>query len=492
MKLRDLIPTPFRKSKSQDAPAENVSSPKIGVYYQSRYQTDLPTFDRNASNGYENNSLIAGAISFWQFTFPQAKFRVSVEDKKQTDPYPQIRELLQNPNPEQSESDFKLSIITNLSIGGETFILGGRNANQYGKVVVQLWNYHSGLMQPKYDERGFLSGYKYRNPMRPGDNRDYGVNDVIHLKWPSRSAYNSNKGVSPIQQVFNEINIDTEAGRAQYAYLKNDLMRGKIARVKDGTEAPAPEDRKAIKEDVIKQTTGDTRGNMIFLEGIEGIDSFSGTFDELNTEAISREAEARVARVFGIPLVVLEWPAGLRNATLQNMKEGDKRFNTRTFGPLLDMISETLTNGFKNRFGFKGDYQIVLDRSSMEAFRELQQDWGRYNLEMYKGGAITLDELRLELGLDPVSDNVITSRLRDNIEGVRELRVAMNNYALGANEKFGMTREQCIAFAITLGFTPAEAEKFFPANMPAPPPAVDEQGNIVPPLAGTITVRENA
>ncbi len=431
-------------SKSQ--PIASVPTTLVGQSLYQKYNFDSSSLERNVRNGYEGNSLIAGAISFWQFAFGQAMF--DAEDNR-------VLSLLQNPNTEQSESDFKLSIITNVLVGGETFIFGAKNSS--GEVV-ELWNYHSGLIQPIYNDSGFLKGYLYYNPNKPGDRQEFKIEQIIHLKWLARNFYNPNKGESPISQVFKEINLDNEVGRSVYAYLKNDLLRGKIARVAKDAEAPNPKERADMKQQYLEQTTGQSKGFPVFMSGIEPLDNISGSFDELDTEAISKESESRVANVFGVSPILLEWCVGLNKAILNNVREADKRFNTRKFAPLLDIFGETLTHGFKNKFGFSGNYNITFDKSRMESFYELQIEKEQNVIDQYTKGALTKEEMRLALDRPQVSDSQLATTLRNTPQGVREF---VNLCTLFGNGK--MTAKACIGVAVnTFGYSQEEAAGMFP------------------------------
>ncbi len=436
--------------KKSSSPVADVPTPLIGQSLYQKYNFETASLERNVRNGYEGNSLIAGAISFWQFAFGQAMF--DCEDKK-------ILALLQNPNPEQSESDFKLSIITNVLCGGETFILAGKNA--IGQVV-QLWNYHAGLMQPIYNEFGFLKGYLYYNPNLPAQRKEYAIEDVVHLKWLARNIYNPNKGISPISQVFKEINLDNEVGRSVYSYLKNDLLRGKIARITPGAEPPTPKQRADMKQQFIQQSTGDSKGFPIFMTDIEPLENITGTFDELDTETISKESESRVANVFGVSPILLEWCVGLNKAILNNVKEADKRFNTRKFAPLLDIFSEVLTNGFKNKFGFSGNYTIGFNKSRMESFQELQAERETRFLNQYEKGAITFPELRKEIDRADVSEKEVANALRNSPQGAQQFMSLVNLYATK-----GLKGKTCQGIAVnTFGYDATEAAIMFPDVLP--------------------------
>lgn len=481
-------------SKKEQQPAANVQTPSHVYPLATRWNYDTASLSKNISEGYEGNSLIGGACMFWQTTFSQAKFITRSKTKKEN-ANPEVEYLLKNPNPEQTESDLKLSIITNILCGGETFILAGRNATQFGAKPVQLWNFDASLMQPIYNRQGFLSGYKYENTAIPGSYREYGVNDVIHLKWVSRGANNANKGLSPIQQVFKEINTDNEAGRSQYSYLKNDLLRGKIALMREGVKLPGKEKREEMQEFVQQKSMGDLKGTPFFLAGIEQIIEVAGKFDEINISGVTEEAQVRVARAFGISPIILEWTSGLKRTSENNVKEADKRFNTRTFAPFLDILSEILTSGFKNRFGFDGDYEIGFDVDKLQSFIEIKMEREDHDSGLYTKGAITFDELRERLGLPLLPGGAISNKLRDNVSAWQELRSLMNNYMIAeVAPAFGLTRSQCMIYAknLPLGLTDADIQLLFPDLKPEiSTTEIDQNGNPIPAITEAINVREN-
>jgi len=481
----------IKKKQPNLKPSPNVQTTLTGLPQYTRYIFNPSNTERNIKNGYKGNSLIAGVIGFWQFTFPQAKFKVvpsNEKSKNAKNPFPEIQALLQNPNPEQSEADFKLNIITNILCGGENYILKGRNNS--GEVK-QLWNYHSGLMQPFYNKAGFLDGYRYYNPTSPLYTKEYKVEDVIHLKWIARDTDNANKGISPIAQCFNEVNLTSEVGRSVYSFLKNDLLKGKVILVNEAQEEQTPEQKRQTKQAWLENTTGDNKGMPVFLEGAS-IHEVTGSFDELNTENINAEAEAIMARVFGVSPIILEWCVGLKRTSENNVKEADKRFNTRTFAPFLDIISDTITHGLRQ--DFDGEFDVIMDTSLMESFLEIQMDKEDHYLKMYIGGAFTFDELREKIGMPLLPGGSISSRLRDNVTAWTELRSVMNNYMLGeANMAFGLEREQCIEYVMNLplGLDRKAVEKLFPKLKPEmSQTTVDENGNPIPAITEAITVRE--
>lgn len=421
---------------------------------------NFSSFDtqRIVKNAYQKNSLIASVIGFYQRTFAQATFKVfdKLDPKKPGDLA--LSRLLSNPNPEQTESRFKNNIITNLLNFGDCYVLLGRNAS-YGNVVTQLWCYNKGLMRPVYDEGGYLSAYEYYNPYRPDSRRRYKKEEVIHLLWTSLNPNNPNESISPIEQLTLSLETDNEIDHAVYTYLKNDMMRGNLLKMREGVKPPSEEEAKVAREMWAAQTTGDSLGIPPWLTGIEDVIRLSGSFDELDSEGIRKSAESRVASVFGIDPEVLGWLCGAKSSTYNNVKEKTKRFITHTFAPMLDRIGEDMTLKLDPHFG--NNNKVGFDKANIPAYREVLREEAEHQLTLYKEGTITLNEFRTHesVGLEIISEDALSAKIRYSIEGVKDFRTFVKDYFAGVISDRNSALEMAQR---TYGYTSGEANKILP------------------------------
>lgn len=473
-----------RATQKATSVAPNIPTNIIGSQFPSSLNFATYDTERIVKNSYRKNSLVASAIGFYQRMFAQAKFKVVNADNEKKPGNILLSELLAKPNPEQSESRFKINIITNLLTFASCFALIGRN-NNYGGKATQIWCYNKGLMRPLYNEAGYLDKYEYYNPYRPGSRRKYEKEDIIHMLWPSMDPNNPNESISPIEQLLLPLETDNEIDRAVYSYLKNDMMRGNLLKMREGVKPPTEAEAKLAKEMWQEQTTGDSRGLPPWLTGVEDVVRLTGTFDELDSENIRKVAESRVASVFGIDAEVLGWLCGNRTSTFNNVKEKTKRFVTHTFAPMLDRIAEDLT--LKLAPDFTGNNKITFDKAGIEAYREVMRDEADHQLNLYKEGTITLDEFRTHpsVGMETIPDGINTSRIRYTVEGAKDFRTFVKDYFMGIISD----RNAAIAMAIeTYGYDKPMAEKILPILTPRlSESGVEEDGQINPPINEPIT-----
>lgn len=463
------------KGLLSNVPAYNVSTPISDGGFK-RYDFSFTDIHRITKNGYGDgrggNALIAGIIAFWQRTFPQALLKASDKDSKKA--VSQIEQILQNPNPEQSEAEFKNNIITNLLVGGECFVLFGKNKSGS---PVQLWCYHGGLMQPRYNEQGYLSHYEYFNQSKAGSRKRYEIEDVIHLRWPAMSATNPKKAISPIVQCFREIETDNERGRAVYTFLKNDCNPLTVVRLTPGGSNPllSPDQIKLWADQFTEATSGESRGKPMLAQGVEGVERLSTGFESLDTEAICKEIESRMGTIFGVSPILLDWCIGTKSSTYENVRHADERFNTRTFAPFLDYIADSITRGFKRYF--TGNFEVWFDRSNMEAFKELQSKEEDRQIKLLNNKIKTVSEVRESLNLPPMEEQKAQNELRTTVGGAQTLDAKQEKYLTSG----GKHRKLYVNTAIiTFGYTKEEAEELFPilSTEEIGQTTVDPEGNL--------------
>src|SRR5579883_571542 len=135
--MRDPFDVKRAAQKAQTV-APNIPTNIVGSLLPSTLNFNTYDTERVVRNAYRKNSLVASIIGFYLRMFAQAKFKVVNTDDPKKKGNPAFARLMSHPNPEQTESRFRINFLLQLLNFGSCFVLIGRNG-KYGGQPTQLW-----------------------------------------------------------------------------------------------------------------------------------------------------------------------------------------------------------------------------------------------------------------------------------------------------------------------------------------------------------------
>lgn len=335
--------------------------------------------------------------------------------------------LLQRPNGYFTGPNLWMATTIDYMVDGNAYWLKLRNG---AGAVYELWWTPSWLIEPKGDERKFITHYEYK----PGLERvKIDPSDVVHLKFAA-DGDDPRLGRSPLKSVLREVATDDEAASFTAAILRNMGVPGVVIspRVGFGT---IPEDQaQTAKVELKAKFTGDQRGDPIVLTGATDIEQFGFSPEQLILRELRRIPEERVTAVLGVPAIVAGLGAGLDRSTFTNMAEAREAAYESGIIPMQKNLSEEI------RFQLLGDFEadpfewrFGFDLSKV---RVLQEDLSR-QAQRWEGllreGVATRAEARRAMGLDvdEERDNVFVMPL--NVQTIPANDVVINGNGSNGN-----------------------------------------------------------
>lgn len=263
-----------------------------------------------------SSSTIAAVVNWVARTFPEAPpalwQKLTTGQEEQILDHPFLR-LLRTPNPFFTGISLWMATVTDWMVDGNAYWLKVRDN---GGSVIELWWVPHWLIEPKGDERTFITHYEYR----PDSQRlGVAVEDIVHFRFGS-DPDNPRLGVSQLKSVLREVFTDDEAANFTASLLKNMGVPGLVISPEKGSTV-SEEDGLAMKRYVKDRFGGDKRGEAMVMTGPTKVEQFGFSPEQLLLRELRRIPEERVSAVTGIPAIVVGFGAGLERSTFTNMGE---------------------------------------------------------------------------------------------------------------------------------------------------------------------------
>lgn len=383
---------------------------------------ELSPFDiqRFAHDGYRRNVAIYGAIKF-RMTGAQHVRLVAkrqngageLEELPLTHP---LCELLERPNPEQSQEEWVMEMIQSVDVGGNAYIHKVR-PRMKSAPPVELWNLRPDRMEIVPDKLGFIDFYHFPKDVPKDADSLIEFKDVIH--WmDGRDPLNDFYGLSKIAVMARQGDIDNETSDFMRAFLLNAGMPA--AALKYKTETPVgQEERERIKQswkdeygrsqgsnwwgelgqgEYMDSSVGGWGGLAVLDADVEWI-KMGGNFQELDLDHVFGHTEARICAACGVPPILIGLKVGLDRATYSNAEQAEDHYWNNTGVPLFKGIAGKLTHGLAKEFDPTA--VIEADFSEVRALKEDEDARVTRTSRLWEVGLLRLDEARGELGFEP-------------------------------------------------------------------------------------------
>tara|TARA_R110000868_G_C10972986_1_gene771155 strand:- start:43621 stop:44976 length:1356 start_codon:yes stop_codon:yes gene_type:complete len=319
---------------------------------------------------------------------------------------------LQNPNPQQTRSDFFKDFYIDYLVSGNHYLYVSVN---FKNEILELHNLCPTAICVEENAFGNISRYTY-NKNHTGVEMSFSKESVkihgktyelfkernknaylFHFKEPSKNPkFTKSFGDSKLQSVQLEAEQYLEASR----YNTNVILNGFNAKIllSPKEELRMTSDQHAkVKEELSNFYSGSNNsGNNVMLPKIPMTAQFIGyNSKDMDFKELMQRMRVAVYNCNNIPLPMVEG----EYTSNANMKESDLQFYDKAVIPLIDVTSERL---FKIYDIFYDDNTIVKFDFDKSAIPALQERMIKNAVDLTKTGAITKNENREYLGLGRV------------------------------------------------------------------------------------------
>jgi HK97 family phage portal protein len=367
----------------------------------------MPTFRSLTEEAYQKNAVFLACVEALAFGFMEPP--LLAWDGKDSTAQPladhPARKLIENPNPQMSESDFSVMVMTYIAISGNCYLYKARNSRG---APVELWPYHDGQIRPLPGGGSWVRGYEFIHANREPEFID--AADIIHLKWPTPDPKQPWMAQPPLRAAAAEVDSDNEASRYLRALLQNDAVPRTVVTLPPGGKM-SNDEKHRFRANWQALYGGDNSGGVAVLENGATIARLGLDLQQLAFEAMHRVPEKRICAVMRTPPVI----AGLGDdPTYANSDAAYYRWTRSTLVPLWTLVGAAMQKGLSKDFG-----GVVLgyDTSQVQALQEDTTDlWGRVLNAWDKGILEDKNEARGLLNLprmQPTTDDALATTSKE-------------------------------------------------------------------------------
>lgn len=406
-------------------------------------------YQRLGREGYKANSAVFGCITAYCFSFPEPPLIV-VDENNSPLPDHRAQAILQKPNDDMDEFEFKMRCIFYACLGGACYVHIGRS--QLG--AQQLFPYPVSQLSPVPSEDHLIHHYRFTLQGDRSQDRDIPADEIIRLNWPAIDPDKPWLPLSPLMGIAREIDTDTEMTRYIYALIKNDAIPSTLFSIPkpDKDEEPLTEpELLRIKAAIVEGYGGDSRGGPMVAEGGVRAMRLSNNLKELASDALRKVSEDRITTAYRIPAVVAGLTSGDAQATYANVAGFRKQWTEETLSSLWAIWAGALTRGIIEP---TDTAKIIFDTSKVKALQESENEAVDRRVKVtaqisamqtaYNAGAIRREDAiaaavsALGISTDkaeelfaPIEVREVKNELRSTVGGAISLQTLVKDYEAG-------------------------------------------------------------
>ena len=302
-----------------------------------------------------------------------------------------IIDLINKPNPEQTQYDIAEATESYREMVGEYFI--ALNMTESSNKPQEVYVLRPDLFQIGVDSQGNVIGYQYTRP--DGKTVRFGKDEIIHDK--TFNPTNMYRGVGTIQANIRNISIEDSASEYTDAFFQNNATPAGIVAVKGANDGQVFGDsaHKKLKQKWLDEFQGTEKaGKLAFLREAEvSYQQIGLGLDKVDMKSLRNMTEQAIYKAFGIPMIYAGDFEGMNYASSQTAKQ---TFVENSIVPRL-MKRQQIWQRVADRFWANDNLELV--------YENVVPENNELKLEVAKSGALiglTENEKRELVGFDPL------------------------------------------------------------------------------------------
>lgn len=381
----DMLAIERKEERLASVPAWDVGRPKD--------RTGI-SFERAYLDGYSSNEIVYGCLEVIADTAtePSVIAERGPEGNAETLEMHPASELINNPNPFDSEEDLIGLLQVDLGLAGNHYQHKVRSRRG---VPVELWRLRPDRVRVVPDRDNFIRGYVYRI-----DDGEFFIEpqDLIHFK--ARDPFNPFYGMPALMPAAGRVDIDAFMRQFVRAFFENAAVPfGLLTMNKMMTRS----ERRLVREQ-LSQDFGGPGGwhNTMVVEG-DGSAKYQAMGLPIGSSGVALPEldeidETRIAGVFRVPQSLVGTRLGNKSAAYANRKSDREHFWQDRQAPEFRRMGGTYTRGLKadwpdiDRIRFDLGGVLALQEDKNELHARVRADLG--------AGILGQEEARRRLGYD--------------------------------------------------------------------------------------------
>ena len=303
-------------------------------------------------------------------------------------------DLLGNPNPMQSYSEWLTEMLTNRGLFGEMFCVATSEINP-----VEIWPLMPNDMKVKSSSTGIPQAYEHEKgnarqvfPVNP----QTGESICFFSKMYNPKSYW--RGQSPLMAAALAADTFNAGQKWNYSLLKNSGRPSGLVRFKG--DYPGQEQVQRLREYFKSAIQGSENAGQIPMlsDDAEWVQLSQSARDMDFTETMKMTTK-QIAAAYGVPLPLVDNDA----STFNNMEMAKEKLYTDTVIPMMNDLLGALNRWLLPMFGLEG-HELKLDLDSIPALEGLRQKMFDRAKAGYDSGILTLQESRGMIGFEETPD----------------------------------------------------------------------------------------
>ncbi len=349
------------------------------------------------------NSAVAACLS-WMYKnalkAPLGLHRESQNGNKREERFHPATKFFKKPNKFQDFNLFVRGLIHDYAVDGNYYIWKRKSLN--GTPEELVWLPERKVTPVKRTIRS--EGYDYYRYNFGGSYISIPKEDIIHRR-NGVDPNNPDLGYSPLKAAAREVATDEYTARYSSALMGNQAKPSVLISGK-GNNTLTPEEAEDVKEAFERDSGGENIGRVSVLGKEVQINEFNIRPKDLELGSLRHVPEERICAVFGIPLQVIGFGAGLKATTYDNMTTAERRAYEECLIPFWKDLAEALNEDLLPDFGedpLYGTLKFGFDWSEISALQEDLTSKQKRADQAIKSGGITINEYRAELNMTAIA-----------------------------------------------------------------------------------------
>lgn len=377
-------------------------------------QQQKESYYRYALEGYSRNELVYACVEELATSAAEPRLvavRKTAKGPEQLKDHP-VLDLFERPNPFTSRYQLIATLIMYRAIAGNAYL---EKVRSRAGGVVELWPLRPDRVWVVPDPVRHIGGWLYRIG---ADEYPLGARDVIQTK--TRNPLDDWYGLPPLAAAAQRVDTDNFMRSFTGAFFRNAGVPAGLLTLEKQVSAA---ERQLIADRFRNETGGPGGWHSLLVLGGSGTGKVEYTpmgmpLGErgLVLPGIDEMHEARIPMVFGVPLELIGARLGMIHGNRSTTKEARASFWDETLVPLYQELAADLTTGLQPEYG-DFDY-LEFDLSTVKALQEDENARTERVLKQLHGGAISVQEARVDLGREPEFEPGAVLVMPDNMSGL--------------------------------------------------------------------------
>ena len=307
-----------------------------------------------------------------------------------------LADILRNPNPEQDGVLFIETMVSQLLIAGNVFMLMQKNKSGRITELHLLPPDRISLKIAGKGEAGIGGVKAYTYEVSTSQKIDIDASEIGWLKLPNNTTHNRLWGRSPLLGIQQDIITDNLLSQLLQSFLKRGGIPSGLLSVKRRVDAAGADE---LRSRWRSQFGSGSAFNLAVMDSDASYSTIQNPVpSEISMTDSRDELIARLTSAIGVNPLLLSTTLGLKNSSYSNMAQASQNYLTETVEPMANRLVNWLNKVLAPNYAGYPDTFIQYDTTKSPAWNYQMSDQAKRVRLLFDSGMISLNEARSQLG----------------------------------------------------------------------------------------------